>query len=105
MANLGQGEVKNVKFEDIKVLDRTISIWTLNLRSSSDLLKVPRLDNDTNYNVSSLTESHTAAFYSSTKGESLVQITGGASGETAVVVAMHRQGLSNNLTLRRGTFN
>ena len=105
MANLGQGEVKHVTFEDIRTIDKVVSIWTLTLRSSSDLLKVPRIDGDSSYAVSSLSGTHTAAFYSSTKGESLVQITGGALGETAVVAALHRQGLSNNLTLRRGTHN
>ena len=102
MATLKQGDVKHVQFEDIKVIDKVVSVWTLTLRSSSDLLTIPRVGHDSSYSVSSLTASHTAAFYSSTKGETLVQITGGALGETAVVAALHRQGLSNNLSLRRG---
>lgn len=105
MANLGQGDVKYVTFEDIRTIDKVVSIWTLTLRSSSDLLTIPRVGHDSNYSVSSLTASHTAAFYSSSKGETVVQVTGGALGETAVVAALHRQGLSNNLTLRRGTRN
>jgi hypothetical protein len=101
MATLNQGDINVVKFEDIKPIDSVVGLWVVTLRSSSDLLKVPRLGTDSNYSVNSLTKGYTATFYSSTKGETLVQLTGPAGAKMAVAT-LHRQGLSNNLTVRRG---
>ena len=101
MATLNQGDVRYVKFEDIKPVDAVVGLWVVTLRSPSDLLTVPRLRDDSSYNVNSLTSPYTATFYSSTKGESLVQLAGPAGGDM-IVATQHRQGLSNNLTLRRG---
>jgi len=101
MATLNQGDIRYAKFEDIRPVDSVVGLWVVTLRSPSDLLTVPRLGTDSDYSVNSLTGAYTATFYSSTKSETLVQLVGPAGGDV-VVATLHRQGLSNNLTVRRG---
>lgn len=90
------GDVKNVTFQDIKALDRVVGIWTLTLRSSSDTLVVPGL-NDTD-GVGSLTTGITVSAGALTEGQNTLTITGGSLGTEAVVTTLHRQGFLNNLS-------
>jgi len=110
MATLNQGDIRYVKFDDIDVVDSVVGMWVIQPRSASDLFTVPRLGHDSNFSVGALNKDVTASFYSSTKAESLIQLTidnfaehaKNNDGGSVVIVTKHRQGLSNNLTVRRG---
>lgn len=96
MATLGQGDVKHVSFHEIRPVDRTVGLWVVTLRSSSDILQVPGCDQaaaiDGNVSV-------TAGFYIA-DGETLLTLTG-STGDVGIISTLHRQGLSNQLSLDR----
>ena len=96
MATLEQGDIRTVIFQDIKVLDKVVGFWVLNLRSASDRLTVPQLD--TPSGVGCPDSSVTAAFYSATSSEASIKITGGEAGDDSIVITLHKQGRINNLT-------
>lgn len=97
MATLGQGDIKYVTFEDLKPIHRVAGLWVVTLRSSSDILQVPGADAAA---AVSTTVSVTSGFYVS-DGETLLTLTGGSAGTEAVIATLHREGLSNNLSLDR----
>lgn len=91
------GDIKSVSFVDIKSVNKTASLWVVNLRSSSDLLMVPGLDSTSA--IGSLTSGISVANYYLYAGQqSPIVITGGSSGTQAVIAALHRRGLINHLS-------
>jgi acetyl-CoA acetyltransferase len=99
MALLKIGDIRHSASHDVRPIDKVCKVWVVTLRSASDLLQVPGLD--TNDGCASLTTGVSAASFYVADGESLVALTGGSNGTEAVVVTLHREGLSNNLSLDR----
>ena len=96
MATLNQGDIKYVTFEDLKPIHRVAGLWVVTLRSASDILQVPGCDGA---NAIDGTVSVTSGFYTN-DGETLLTLTGSA-GDVGVIATLHREGLSNNLSLDR----
>lgn len=75
---------------------QVVSIWHLELKSSSDTLTVPGLSATTS--VASLTNGISVSAGALTNGDNTLTITGGTAGTKCVIACLHRDRISNNLS-------
>lgn len=95
MALLDEIGVKSYRVVDIPSARQYVSIYDLELSSSSDTLTVPGLQSTSA--VGSLTAGITVTAGALTEGQTTLTITGGTKGTRCLVSVAHRKGFRSNL--------
>jgi hypothetical protein len=89
------GDVNSVRFIDVPSLDQVVGVWEVTLRSTSDTLVVPGLENTGG--VGSLTTNITVSASAIAEGDTTITLAGSAAalGVKAVFTTLHRIGMTN----------